>query len=619
MFHRRLVLAFTAIFVLPGLGLAAGVETPKVERVVPASPEPLADAPGVFFHESFESIPSLDRSFHDLGTDNGRFRIENGEALSGGRALVQTYIPLTQYTAAEDPGSAGWAWRMFGDSPYGSSLIPADQKHPFTTIVARWYHKFAEGFQPRDGKYFPPKMARLRCFTPDNWSGMYSIYFWIGGEDGHLSIERKTDLPQAHRDWQPNFEADFRFSDPVNVGRWIHFELRLELGQGTRADRVQAWADGLLVCDVAGDDLAAGWREFTPNGMAWDCYWNGGSPVEQSRYYDDVMLSTERVGPLRTGANPVLVKSAFASSEPGAAQAGWEAEVAQAGQPEPEVDQVIDRVVTRFRQQEPAVVVVWRGRAEGDSLRLSVDTLHGEFTGPRAGASGLAPNRLHLVRLRQKDQSGNWSGWSKWHSGFATLWEPGTPPSAMTLPEGYLAETRSAVLGADDTPPVIELADRPVGQADTSGPYRVTVRVVEDNPLGVYLHWRTGGETDFSYVRMSFQDGVYVGEIPGQPAGTTVEYYVQAVDGFDHYAFSPADYAARPYVFRVLDAAWCDLNRDGRVNVLDVVCLLLRGKRNSADPALDYDGDGVYGLGDVLALLSVILKSAVGFLTGGVL
>ena len=70
----------------------------------------------------------------------------------------------------------------------------------------------------------------------------------------------------------------------------------MALGEGRRSDRIQAWADGRLICDVQNDDLASGYTDFTPNGMSWDCYWNGGSPRKQSRYYDDLVLSTEPVG-----------------------------------------------------------------------------------------------------------------------------------------------------------------------------------------------------------------------------------------------------------------------------------------------------------------------------------
>ncbi len=593
---------------------AAAPETPKVDKVLPASPSALADAPGVFFREDFETLTDLSERFHDLSTDYGNFGVTSPEGLSGFHSLRQTYRPLTDYAQGEDPGNAGWVWRSFGDNPFHQSRIPDDQKGKYTTIVANWYHKFPQGFTPRDGTHFPPKMARLKCFTPGDWSGMYTVLFWISGEDGHISIERRTKVPAAHREWQPNFATNFRFSDPVNVGRWIHFELRVSLGEGTRNDRVQAWADGLLICDIAGDDLAAGYRQFTPNGMSLDCYWNSGSPVEQNRYYDDYMLGTERIGPLRTGLNPTIVKLRFRG---GVSQGGWEAEVAQGVQREPVKGKVLDGVVLGFRELEVDYNTVWRGALEGAELKLQVDTANGEFAGPRDGETTLAANTLHFVRVRQKNPDGEWSPWSSWHSGFATDWAAGTPPELRTLPAGYLAEASASVLGLDDTPPEIRNARGPVGAIDTAGPYTVTADLIEENPLNFYVYYRYNGAGDYVRVPMNLKSGdTFEGEIPGAPAGTLVEYYVRALDGFEHYTYIPADYQSNPLRFQVQDMARWDLNGDGLVGAGDLLKLLLAGRRNPDDPALDYDGDGSFGVGDLLAFLRGMLGGEASMLAG---
>ncbi len=47
----------------------------------------------------------------------------------------------------------------------------------------------------------------------------------------------------------------------------------------------------------------------------------------------------------------------------------------------------------------------------------------------------------------------------------------------------------------------------------------------------------------------------------------------------------------------------CDLDGDGRENVLDALVLLVRGAANPADQALDWDGDGRWSAADVVALL----------------
>lgn len=585
--------------------LAAEPEIPKINLVKPLNPDPLSTGPGVFFYENLETIADLSNSFHDIGRDNGRFLISRADAMSGRKSIQQKYLPITSYPDNLTASEAGWAWRMFGENPFYLTSIPEEQKKPYPTVIARWYHKFEEGFQPRDGKHFPPKMARMRCFN-GGWSGIFSIYFWIGGDDGHISIERKTTVPNTHREWQPNHYAKFRFSDPVNIGRWIHFELRVSLGESLRSDRVQAWADGVLVCDVANDDLAAGLGSFTPNGMSWDCYWNGGSPVEQSRYYDDLMLSTERIGPVRTGFNPVIVKSLFSSSDPDAVQAAWEVEVAQGVQRPLVVEQVIDRVVTKYREPEIDCTVVWKTSVSGDTLEVGVDTASGEFAGPLAEETELAPNTLHFVRVRQQDGSGNWSQWSSWHAGFATTWAETTPEDEKTLPAGYMTEAEAAVLAPDSTAPVIEEASRLERVADTTGPYKITAKVTEEHLLGVYLYFRRTGDSEFSYVRMREENGRFAGEIPGHPAGTTVEYYIRAVDGFEYESRVPA---SGTYSFEIIDPLSCDFNSDGRFSILDVISLILAGFSRPDDPAVDYNGDGSFSVADAVKMMRDIIRT----------
>ena len=212
------------------------------------------------------------------------------------------------------------------------------------------------------------------------------------------------------------------------------------------------------------------------------------------------------------------------------------------------------------------------------------------------------------MRLRQRDSSGAWSDWSAWHSGFATNWVDNTPQTEKTLPAGYREEAAAAVLQPDSTAPEIGALSEPGRIADTAGPYRITVEVSDQYILSVYLYWRRAGEADYSYVRMNGEEGSFRAEIPGQPAGTKVEYYIRAFDGFDHESYAPLNYESQPCSFEVLDPLTYDFNRDGRINLLDVLSMLLTGIRHPEEPALDYNGDGSYGMDDALGLLSDILQ-----------
>jgi hypothetical protein len=397
-------------------------EPPKVDFVRPLEEDPIKQLPDVFFFEDLETIGELKESFHNIGGD---FHVTGEDVISGQKALQMTYIPKEQMTG--DPGSAGYLGHFFGDNPLTRRI---KNKKPYNRVYARWYHKFEEGFktqQPRGT--LPPKMARMRCYGPD-WKVIYTVLFWIEGKDGHITIERHTKAPNIHREWLPNYHTTWGFLNEGNIGRWVHLELCVSLGEGQRSDRIQAWADGMLICDIPNDDLAAGFKELTLNAMQWDCYWNGGSPASQSRFYDDLVLSTEPIGPVRTPLNPVIVKDV--STDPkGPKQQQWEAEVAQSRQ-------IPVSLADKVRTPEMEHTTVWKGMVDDGGNSVAVNSDNGKFVGPWKGSAELAPNTLHSVRLRQKSGAGIWSDWSKWHSAFATSWRENAKKQDKTPPVGFL-------------------------------------------------------------------------------------------------------------------------------------------------------------------------------------
>ena len=404
---------------------------PRIERVVPLEQDPAVQ--GSFFSEDFENLPTLKARFFDVAEGTGKFSISEADAFDGKKGLDQSYINR-QTNDAPDKGSAGWVSRFFGDSPLFASRI--EDKAQVTRIYARWYHKFAEGFDAVvDGKvHFPPKTARLRCQDVGH-TRIYTVHYWIENEspEAFIAIERHTTAPGTHREWIPKSVTRFSCSNPENIGRWVHMELAVTLGDKPRSDHVQAWADGKLIADIPNDDLSAGWKKIGLTEMMLDAYWNGGSPKDQHRYYDALALSQNGpIGPARSGPNPEL---RLVAGTPKAE--AFEVEVAEGTQKPLKPDTMFDGVPGTYHPIEIDCQVVWKGSVKGKN-RLTVDTKNGVFEGPRAGKNGLDDNVLHFVRIRES-LGGVWSAWAGWHAGFATVWKGGTGSGARPLPRGYLA------------------------------------------------------------------------------------------------------------------------------------------------------------------------------------
>ena len=79
--------------------------------------------------------------------------------------------------------------------------------------------------------------------------------------------------------------------------------------------------------------------------------------------------------------------------------------------------------------------------------------------------------------------------------------------------------------------PEITDVDGPVATSDTAGPYAISARVNDPSTVtGVVLYWRIA-DGSWQTMPMAGVSDLYSANIPGQPAHTSISYYVQATDG----------------------------------------------------------------------------------------
>ena len=93
---------------------------------------------------------------------------------------------------------------------------------------------------------------------------------------------------------------------------------------------------------------------------------------------------------------------------------------------------------------------------------------------------------------------------------------------------------------------------------DTGGPYRVITLVTGDaRPITVSVVYSTDSwKTNKTIEMTEMSDEVYVGQIPGQPAKTTVNYYITVTDSEDNTSsdpvVAPPDAKGSSYRFQIL-------------------------------------------------------------------
>ncbi|MHC4396072.1 MAG: hypothetical protein ACYS1A_10510, partial [Planctomycetota bacterium] len=232
--------------------------------------------PEWIFCDDFEIVQNLSVYYPDR-SENG-MSVNTNDPFGGLYSLEQYYTP--------GQVNAGWITRYFGDNPH---LNPPGPK--YDEIYVRWYHKFGDGFTG-----LPPKMARLRLQYPGAWWGYMTVHQWIDPGTGPLVAD--THVYVGDR-WLPTAVSTLDYSDPANIGRWICIEIRVKLNTPSLSDgEIEYWADGQQILLQSGVNMRDDYDAYGLNLMQWDCYWNAGSDTAQSRFYDNLVISTAPIGPV---------------------------------------------------------------------------------------------------------------------------------------------------------------------------------------------------------------------------------------------------------------------------------------------------------------------------------
>ena len=123
--------------------------------------------------------------------------------------------------------------------------------------------------------------------------------------------------------------------------------------------------------------------------------------------------------------------------------------------------------------------------------------------------------------------------------------------------------------------PVIREVQSPANTPDPEGPYAVSAFVTDNIGLShVTLLYESGDEIPTSQpMRRDGSGGIYIGEIPGQSRGTSIEYHIEATDSDGNVSTFPTG-SAPPLRLKILDLsgkpiAYVAMRESNEVSVLD--------------------------------------------------
>ncbi len=262
------------------------------------------DAPaGTIFCDDFEDEREMSGKYFEYGDDDGDHVVMDGIGRDGSRGIRVIW--------QEGEVSAGGFKKSFGRTP--GSYIGQNAEYPdssFDEIYWRMDVKHQEGWQGGG----PAKLSRALTLANSNWATGMMAHIWSGGnnglylgmdpasgisKDGQLMTTKYNDFENLR--WLGFKAGTTEIFSTESSGKWYCVECRVKLNTPGKSDGVlEFWIDGVFQAGSYDLNWHGTWNNDPDNMMInaifFENYWNDGSPVQQERYFDNIVISTRRIG-----------------------------------------------------------------------------------------------------------------------------------------------------------------------------------------------------------------------------------------------------------------------------------------------------------------------------------
>lgn len=157
------------------------------------------------------------------------------------------------------------------------------------------------------------KLSRAQALVSTEFAQGMMAHVWSGtireGEAYRLGIAPASGTDEAgnlqttsYNDF-PNFRwlgvawSRTPIFDALHVGKWYCVEAHARLNDPGRANGVfELWINGALEARIDGLNWQGAYSGYGINTVYLENYWNDGAPKAQERYFDNFVVSTQRIG-----------------------------------------------------------------------------------------------------------------------------------------------------------------------------------------------------------------------------------------------------------------------------------------------------------------------------------
>ena len=204
---------------------------------------------------------------------------------------------------------AGSLHLAMGRTP-SSTFRPVDAGTAnYREMYWRMYVKHQAGWQGGG----PVKLSRAFIFAGSNWAQAAIGHVWSGvapssdinyllvdpasgtNTSGGLITTQYNDF--ANLRWLGAARSSTPIFDAAHISQWNCVEAHMRLNSAGNADGVmEIWINGALEARHAGMNWIGSYSQYGINAVFFENYWNTGSPATQDRAFDNIVVSTARIG-----------------------------------------------------------------------------------------------------------------------------------------------------------------------------------------------------------------------------------------------------------------------------------------------------------------------------------
>jgi hypothetical protein len=262
--------------------------------------------PSWIWCDDFEDDASLATNYFDVSRNGGALGVTSADYYSGTHSL--------QFHYTQGQESAGWVWRSFGRNPVQQKTDPTTD---FQEVWYRFYVKMQSGWTGN-----PQKLTRAVGFYASDWSEFFMAHIWqdnaLGTAIDPVSCTSGANPvctgynDFAHMNWLGARNGTTQIYAPTEVGRWRCVESHIKLNTPGQANGIQEyWIDGNLEASRTDLNFRGSYTGYGINAIQLEGFWNNGAGASESKYYDNFVISRQRVGCATTssGTNPSTVSN----------------------------------------------------------------------------------------------------------------------------------------------------------------------------------------------------------------------------------------------------------------------------------------------------------------------